>query len=225
MADADLLFAGPLDDAIHLCAATGSILGVTAYRSPFTAATYPGRARMDRRACWVDLFARVGLQMPAFTSRHPAGYEADWDPDLTVCPTYFSYGMLILNADQAHALGGSLYDEHHRIREHFSGAHSGQIAFTAAVQRQGLKGEELSIRYNFPNQQPYVNAYPDDFDDLRVLHYMSPKHFDKESDLNSAEQLRVWAADSALDRVHRVLSDHFRSHLEALDSCPWNEIG
>ncbi|MDW3177651.1 MAG: hypothetical protein R8J94_09710 [Acidimicrobiia bacterium] len=222
LADADLIFTGSLDDAIERSRSEGVLLGVTAYRSPFVQKSFGPRVSEDRRTCWKLLFDAVGVETPEFTSTHPSAYEQEWEPDVAQCPPYFNYGMLVMPPAVGARLGSTLYEEHRRITTHFRGAHSGQLALATALARKAIGSGELPIRFNFPNQEPYVDAYPGDYGDVRVLHYMSPGHFDKETDLDSMVSIEAWLGSTPKNRVHARLAEELHDANEVLAACPWN---
>ncbi len=195
LADADLVVVGPISDAVDECARTNCALGVTAYRSPFTQQAYDLRSTSSRRDCWTDLFERLNLPAPAFTARHPSGYEQDWEDDVTSCPPYYNFGMVYLRSETAVAVSTAHAEEVIRVREVFDGAHDAQLALSCALARLDIDARELPLRFNFPNQRRYVAPYGDEAADIRVLHYMSRERFDKERDLDSTPPPRSLAAD------------------------------
>lgn len=222
LADADLVVVGPLSDTVNECARKNSALGVTAYRSPFTAQTYDLRSTASRRDCWTDLFERLNLPAPAFTARHPAGYEQDWEDDVTFCPPYYNFGMVFLQSEKAPAVSTAHAEEVVRVRKVFDGAHDAQLALSCALARLGIDAHELPLRFNFPNQPNYLDPFAGDAADIRVLHYMSRSRFDKERDLDSTHNLGRWLQKAPGDFLHDLLHDEIDTALELLADCPWN---
>ncbi|MEM9520635.1 MAG: hypothetical protein AAGA37_15050 [Actinomycetota bacterium] len=223
-ADADMVVIGPVGELIERSHTTQTVLGVTAYRSPFNATTFPYAADHSPRECWSELFARMGLAAPSFVGRHPAGFENGWDTATTSCPAYFNYGVVAMPAPAAAQIGAILADEQARVDKVFSGAHYAQVALTVAMYRLGLRAEELPLRFNFPNQPRYVEPYPQDASDIRILHYMSRDMFDKEADLDDLASIEGWlAAGHDRDPLHARLAEALAAALPVLRTCPWNE--
>lgn len=222
LADADLFFTGSIGDAVATCAEDEAVLGVTAYRTPFTETSYPERASLGELECWSDLFAKLNLASPRFTSTHPAGYEEGWADDVSRCPPYFNFGMVFVPSRLAADIGHRFIAELPAVRDVFSGMHSAQIALSTSLHRSKIDSKELPLRYNFPNQLPYIEEYPDEVADLRVLHYMNAKYFDKESDLDTVGSIRDWLRDAPDDRLHERLGHMLHSSMAVLEACPWN---
>ena len=223
LADADLFFVGRLDETIETCRRELAVLGVTAYRTPFSEMSFPARATLGRRECWIELFARIGLPGPDFSATHAAAFEQSWDDDVSRCPIYFNFGMVFVPSSLSSGLADSFTAELTRVRHEFDGLLVAQVAFSCALARSGIAARELPVRYNFPNQPPYLPHYPDDVEDMRVLHYMSRDRFDKERDLDSVESIERWLSDVPADELHRRLADLLTNSLSSLRSCPWNQ--
>lgn len=224
-ADADMVVSGPIIEIIERSHIGQTVLGVTAYRSPFNARTFPPATSCSMKECWNDFFGKLGLAAPDFTSRHPAGFEQKWEVETSHCPVYFNYGVVAVPAEAASRLAAVLPQEQQRVDEIFFGAHRAQLALSAAICRLGLQAEELPLRFNFPNQPKYLEPYPEEACDIRILHYMNQSNFDKEADLDDLGSIERWISSTDdRDPLHNQLAEIIEHELPVLRDCPWNEV-
>lgn len=199
--DADMLFAGPIFDAVELLPRDRGIAGVAAYETPFRALS-PGETSIR---CWQDLFAAVGLPPPIFDFVHGATGGAS--------PAYFNNAFLLMARDTAHQLGSQIFAEMEncdRALGHI--AFRDQVALTLAIHRLGLKPVSLPLRYNHFIGESAVTQWREDWRDARLLHYTANNIFNSERDAHSPNTVSAWLEHAKTEnltgirgRFHEVL--------------------
>ena len=179
--DADMLFAGPIMEAIEFLPSNRGIAGVPAYETPFRDL----RVEETSAERWQHLFEAVGLSPPVFNFVHSAtgGFS----------PAYFNNAFLIMTRDTAQRLGAEIFREmdncdrslgHMPFRD--------QLALTLAIQRLGLKPISLPLRFNHFVGEPAPRELREEWREARLLHYTMNNIFNSERDAHSPEAVSAW---------------------------------
>lgn len=193
--DPDVLVVGPLDELVQRSHDQQALLGFPAHVSP-----------VDEGFSWDRLFAAAGLG-PALNQVEHTGYGFMFhDTANRYSPPYFNLGVIM--APAAHlALMATTIDAELEIAAAASTKFRSQPALTMAMLRHDVPWELMNARYNFPNDDRFIDRYPDCFDDLRLVHYLRKDDFDKESTFGSPEQIGALLDRTDVGRVNRRFFD------------------
>jgi hypothetical protein len=74
-----------------------------------------------------------------------------------------------------------------------------QAGLGLSISRHDIHATALPVRYNFWNHERYIACYPDDVNDLRVLHYLHYGVFKKQHDIESPETIGHWLDEHRSD--------------------------
>ncbi|HXE44444.1 MAG TPA: sulfotransferase domain-containing protein [Conexibacter sp.] len=211
MLDADTLCLGPLDELLSL--GEHALAGFVAHLSPAAPDTDPVRF-------WNELHTSAGLAPPALSYRHSGSPFLDADPARAPCPPYFNLGVLAGSRDVMTTLGSVLFDEMAGVQRRLDTVFRCQLAVTLALARTGTPSHALAPRWNFPNDERFARAYPDDAADVRILHYLREDQIDRGSIAAGPERLDAFLARRDLTPVNRLLQRQIgalRGELAAAD--------
>jgi hypothetical protein len=203
--DADMLFAGPIAQAIELLPEDGGIAGVPAYETPFRDLR-PGETSAGR---WQHLFAAAGLRSPAFTFVHSAAGG--------LSPAYFNNAFLIMPRDIAHRLGTQIFDEMDncdRILGHMP--FRDQLALTLAIYRLGFKTAGLPLRFNHFIGEPAPSELREEWREARLLHYTNNNIFHSERNADSRASIAEWLRETDANGLDGIRS-RFYETLKCVD--------
>jgi hypothetical protein len=187
--DADTLCTGALDELLEL--GDGALAGLVAHAAP-TAFGRPAYVEDDGRDdgdFWSGLYASAGLPPPALACRHPGWGFLDTDPARRSCPPYFNLGVLAGTRDAVARVGARIYDELDAVQRYADTVFRCQLAVTLALARTGVPWRELPLRFNFPNDERFADASPNDAADIRILHYLRSEQFDRSALARTSAEL------------------------------------
>ena len=182
MLDADVIIAAPFDDLIERVVREDKVIGVPANFSPV--------ARPDRDFTWEKLFEAAGLGEVPYVMEH-SGFGITYNnPKCDRSPPYFNFGVLPMPAAIAHQIGETVLDELKivaRIEDFFIG----QMSTTLAIVRNKIPWGTASFKYNFVNNDLYLQRYRDEFGDIRLLHFLDNANIHKDRSFESVETVEA----------------------------------
>jgi hypothetical protein len=212
MADADILVLGPLDELISYLPTPRSVAGVIATKPPFTA-----RGKGDDETRWPELYRAAGLTPPPFDFPIP-GYGTHYPlSGIANAPAYYNFGFVIGRREAMNAIGGTFHEDYRQANDFMQNILAAQAALGLAITRHLLDAAALPVRYNFWTQDKYLQNFPDEAENVRVLHYLNGP-FRKHSDNNSIADIQAWVEDrpNPSDPVERLLVGALSKVLERI---------
>jgi hypothetical protein len=93
-------------------------------------------------------------------------------PDHRFTPPYFNFGMVVAPFEMMDEISAEMAPADEFVKSSLTSIYRFQIALTLAILKKNLRTRSLPVRYNFPNDPRFDEKYPEDLDDVRVLHYM-----------------------------------------------------
>ncbi len=144
-----------------------------------------------------DLWSKLSRRVLGYPLGLPYRYtlRRDGEDPPGRCPFYVNLGFLAGTPQ----LLARFHREHRRtipqVREILDNRFYEQIAVPYAIERAGLASRALPLRYNFPNDQLAERTYPEEADNIVLLHYMRTAAFHRH---------RVFAEAAAFDAFLRL---------------------
>jgi hypothetical protein len=203
MADADILIMGPLDELTNFLPTPRSVAGVIATKPPFTA-----RGKGDDETRWPELYRTAGLTPPPFDFPIP-GHGSHYPlSGIAKAPAYYNFGFVIGCNEAMNAIRETFHADYLVAKEFMQSILAGQAGLGLSIARHQLDAAALPVRYNFWPQDRYLSRFPEDADDVRVLHYLNGP-FKKHDDTSSIAHVENWIAarSDTEDTVERLLVD------------------
>lgn len=215
MLDGDVLVTGRLTDAIDHVRDSARFAAVPALFSPF----FIGQDQADSRSpveSWTRIFELAQVQVPAFDMEHPA-----WDvmkarqprhvEQLRFSPPYPNAGVVVASANTARRIGEHIFADIDIVNSVSRSAVTGQVALTLAIHRLGLEWAPLAMRFNFQNLPWVFDAYPEDRNDVRVLHFLNGAEIDRVRDFKSRDDIERLFHRPELHPVNRFFVERLRT--------------
>lgn len=199
--DADVLALKSFDEFLSPDYQDGC--AIMAHASPFK----------DHLANWETLLTKVHANIFNISLHAHSGWGVmEHDSARHYSPPYFNTGVVLMPAEALAELS-ACHDEALRIvREHCDSYFADQLSFTLAMLKAGLKIEPVSLKFNFPNDSRFDQAFPDELADARFLHFLRDGIIDRERDFESpAAMLRL-----VKRRVLRGSNELLRKRVEEL---------
>jgi hypothetical protein len=106
------------------------------------------------------------------------------------CPFYVNYGVVIGTYDLLKILAGQLAWIRPRIRETLANRFVGQISLAVGCVAARLAVEALPMRYNFPNDRLADSIYPEELEQVVMMHYLRVDRFDRHRIFTSPEEFQ-----------------------------------
>lgn len=209
MADADILVLGPLDDLITALPTARSVAGVIATKPPFTA-----RGKGDDETRWPELYRAAGLTPPSFEFPIP-GHGTHYPlSGIAKSPAYYNFGFVIGRNEAMSAIRESFHSDYLIAHEFMQSVLAAQAGLGLSITRHWLDAVALPLRYNFWSQDKYLKNFPEEAEDVRVLHYLNGP-FRKHGDNDSIADVEQWVAarSNASDPVELLLAGALRKVL------------
>jgi len=196
--DADVLIAAPFDDLIERVIGEHKLLGVPANTTP-----------VRGEFTWEKLFTRAGLGAVPYAVEH-SGFGCTFhDSAKRLAPPYFNFGVLPMPADHARRIGATIFAELETVAalENFF---RGQMSTTLAIVRQRIPWDTMSFKYNFVNDERYLPRYQREFEDVRLLHFLTNNTIHKDRMFTSAETVEQVLAGTYTNRVDQKFIETLR---------------
>ena len=216
MADADTLVLGDISEALNYLRGPRSICGVIATFPPFMAR---GDGNTDAER-WPELFERAGLPPPPFDSAHPGfGHFYDASQGIRTAPPYYNYGFVLGTREAMDAIAKTVEQDYRIAADYMKSDLAAQAGLALSIVRNRVEYASLPVRYNMWSYSPYACAYPDDFSDVRFLHYLQPDVFAKGRDIENLETVKGWLAHNrhSSDLLTRLIADGFDGFVDEVE--------
>lgn len=208
MLDADVVAIRPFPEILALVSEYPSIAGVMAHVPPF--------APSD----WVTLFQQAGLTEPEMKCECSGWNVMFTDAEMRYCPPYFNTGVLAASRRSLELLYDPYMASLQSVRSLYNTYFFEQIALTLALYRTGIRSHVIPLRYNYPNQQEFDIAFPDEVNEIRFLHFLRTDIVKREEDFLN------WAKMKQLSRRRdlRGSNEVFRERLAQLMPRMWEDL-
>jgi hypothetical protein len=216
MADADTLVLGDISEALRWLNGPRSICGVIATFPPFMAR---GDGNTDA-VRWLDLFERAALSPPPFDSVHPGfGHFYDASQGIRNAPPYYNYGFVVGAREAMDSIAGTVEEDYRTAAAYMKSDLAAQAGLALSIVRHQVAYASLPVRFNMWSWPAYLHAFPEDFSDLRLLHYLHPEVFSKSRDIENVAVLRNWLADNrgSSETMTRFIADGFGAFLAEVE--------
>ena len=128
------------------------------------------------------------------------------DSENRYCPPYFNLGVLASPADHIRKIASTIFSELMvvwRIEDFYRA----QTSLTLAIERHKIPWQLMSLKYNYPNDPLFPTRYRDEFEDLRMVHYLRKDQFDKDDTWETPERIAEQIARTDLHEVNRRFLD------------------
>lgn len=128
-------------------------------------------------------------------------------PEPEPCPFYINHGFVAGPSPLMQSLGRELDRVLPAVRDTLDNDFYDQIGIAIAVARSGLPCRMLPMRFNFPNDPLADERYPDELENVVLMHYLRTTAFDRH---------RIFAGPAAFARFmelpltgsNRVFQEH-----------------
>ena len=94
------------------------------------------------------------------------------EPHHHFTPPYFNFGMVVAPAEMMEQISAEMPAADAFVNAQVTTIYRFQIALTLAIMKRGLPTRSLPMRYNYPNHPGFDERYPEELNDIRVLHYL-----------------------------------------------------
>lgn len=208
IADADVIFTGTLDDI--LC--RDAVQGVQAHVPPMSDGDFG------------YLFAICEANVPSFAEPYTgAGFMTH--PNAKG-PFYPNSGFVLLPRRHFEAMIPHYHLATNRMRQAMQDHYwFDQLALAIAVERSDVPYIPLTMKFNFPNDERFDAAYPEDLRDVRVIHYLREHLTSRSRDFESLSALRRLVNRSDLTGSHEILRRAIATNLHILEPPPLGSPG
>jgi hypothetical protein len=133
---------------------------------------YPG---MPQGLAWDRLGGAILGRRPSRQLRYTL-LEGESD---NRCPFYINYGFLAGPPDLLRRLYAVLTEVQPALEELLSGYFVGQVGIALAVEKTAIPWRALPMRFNFPNDRTADRLYPQELDQVILIHYLRHSAFDR----------------------------------------------
>jgi hypothetical protein len=182
--DSDVIFMTDFSDLLLQIENSPAVCGVMAHFPPFGS-----KSGVNPFAWWERLFREIGLSPPSHMFEL-SGWKISGNNDYRYSPAYFNGGMVVAPVELMEELFAFLPEADDALAVVGEFRHKAQIARTLAMYKAGVAFRTLPMRYNFPNDLFFDKAYPDEVNQLRILHYLRRDIVDRARDFESPAAIR-----------------------------------
>lgn len=194
--DADTLFIKGVDDVLEYLNVVPAIAGVIAHAPPFL---------VSSGVSWKSVFETMDRQIPPDMHQHTGWGMMFEQPEARFCPTYFNFGAVFVSNKILPPLACAYRRQLDVARRANLDYFVHQLALTLAIYELDLHRISLDLRYNFPNDPIFEDAYPQDLNDVRILHYLRTEEVQRDA---------IWRSDD--DTTAFLSRQNLRPSNEAL---------
>lgn len=221
MADADTLVLGDISESLRWLKGSRSICGVIATFPPFMARS--GRNTDGEQ--WPELFKLAGLVLPSFDAVYP-GFEHFYNSEQGVraAPPYYNYGFVLGTREAMGLIAKTIKDDCQAAARYMKTDLHAQAGLTLSIVRNRVSASYLPTRFNMWNWSPYASAFPEEFANVKLLHYLQSEIFDKARDLENLTILKDWLFrnEQSENPMARLLVGGFGAFVdEVAENCYW----
>lgn len=189
-ADADVLFVDDFSELVRELESTPAVAGVIAHAPPF---------RDERFAeIWNDLCAGYEVPPPAFEYEHTGWGFMMNRPVLRYTPAYFNFGMVAAPAALMGIISAEIEAADNYVNASLDTFFRFQIALTLTILKHNLPVRALPLRYNFPNDPAFDARYPEELENVRIIHYLRCETVHREKDFVTLENAQTLAGRTDL---------------------------
>jgi hypothetical protein len=219
MADADTLVLGDISEALKWLRGPRGICGVIATFPPFMAR---GDGNTDAKR-WPELFNRAGLPPPPFDSVHPGfGHFYDASQGIRDAPPYYNYGFVLGTREAMDSIASTVEQDYRTAVDYVKTDLAAQAGLALSIVRHRVSYASLPVRFNMWSWPAYSRAFPDDFSDVRLLHYLHREVFSKSRDIENVAVLKNWLAHNRTsgEPMARLIADGFGAFVAEVENEP-----
>jgi hypothetical protein len=146
---------------------------------------------------WPELFKRAGLPPPPFDSVHPGfGHFYDGGQGIRDAPPYYNYGFVLGTREAMGSIAGTVEEDYRTAAAYMKTDLAAQAGLALSIVRHQVAYASLPMRFNMWSWPAYLRAFPEEFSDLRLLHYLHPEVFSKSRNIENVTVLKNWLADN-----------------------------
>jgi hypothetical protein len=133
-------------------------------------------------------------------SLHVLGQEIElpehytMEPALGGCPFYINYGFIAGPPALLKELHRNLTIVQPRVRSWLDNDFYGQLGIALAVELGDLPTRVLPMRYNFPNDERFDDRYPEELQEVVLIHYLRTRLFDRHQIFTDQAQFKRFMA-------------------------------
>lgn len=193
-ADADVIFVREFLSLLRELEAEPAVAGVIAHAPPIRG---PELAQL-----WPRLCRSYAVPEP------PAIHEYTGWSFMTgdrMTPIYYNFGMVMMPGPFMEALSGEIESADNFVNSTLETFFRFQIALTLAIQKLNLPTRALPLRYNFPNDSRFEHKYPEELEQVRILHYLRCEIVHREKDFADLSGIEALIARKDLQGSNEVL--------------------
>jgi len=208
MADADTLVLGDISESLSWLKGPRSLCGTIATFPPFMARS----GNNTDAEQWPELFKFAGLVPPLFDAVYP-GFEHFYrsDQGVRAAPPYYNYGFVLGTREAMELIAKTIENDCQTAAGYMKTDLHAQAGLTLSIVRNKVVVSYLPTRFNMWNWPPYANAFPEDFSNVKLLHYLHPDIFDKTRDIENLLVLKDWLLrnEQSKDPMTRLVAGGF----------------
>jgi len=185
LCDADTLLLAPIEsEVLRQMIEQPAIRGVIAHLPPpFTDAAGRDLRNLGPEQFWRVLADQVlGGKSLVLDQLHTLSAHA------IPCPFYINYGVVIGSFELLRTLYEQLRIVQPKIRQILDNRFFAQLGLTLGCQAAGLVTQVLPMRYNFPNDSVADEMHSGELEQLKFIHYLRTKVFDRHRIFTSATE-------------------------------------
>ena len=161
---------------------------------------------------WRKMFDGYGVPRAPLVHEHTAWELLTHDPKDRYGPPYFNYGFLAAPYSLFDKLCVEVEPADRFTSANMRGNKRTQIAVALALQKHGLDSLILPVRYNFPNWDIFDAKYPEELENVHVIHYPRRDIVDRDRDFQNLGALAALIDRKDLTGSNEIL----RQRLEEL---------
>ena len=210
--DPDAIALKPFDELFALVSEKPCVAGVMAHKSPWRGSPFKTPSSQDHYLAWKILFNKLELDAPQFIHELSGWGIVEDDPGRRLSPVYLNSGAIFAPGFVFARLWQSYLDAADAVRDILHTYFHDQLAFTLALMKERISYRLLPLRFNFPNDPLFEQAYPKDAEDIRILHFLRRKVIDRDAIFRNFDSIREFVAKTGLTGSNEA----FRSRIERL---------
>lgn len=189
LVDADVIFCKPFGKLLASLEGAPAICGVMAHNSPLTARVL-AEHDITPSEFWQQVARSFGIDALPLEHHYSNWRLRPGVTDQERAPAYLNGGMILGPADMMAEMLSLFPAAEDASDSVLVSYFRPQIARTLAIYRAGLPVHLLPLRYNFPNDPDFDNAYPEELEQTAVLHYLRRKTVHRDDDFATPRAVR-----------------------------------
>jgi hypothetical protein len=187
-ADADVIFVRSFSGLLAELEESPAVAGVIAHGTPFIDKPRPNPyvPPADR---WRQLYEGYGLAPAPVIHEHTGWQQTSNDPIDRLSAPYFNFGMVVAPFAMMDKISAEMPAADAYARGAVKGNKSFQLALTLAIQKHALPVRVLPFRFNFVNDPFFDELYPEELENVTVLHYARRDTVNRDIIFNSIDNV------------------------------------